>query len=351
MSEVNPIYRKVCAHVRAEDYDFVPKVLSLMMTPYQAEILLTMPAADAAEVAGKLGRDIAEVEKDIQNLFEKGLVLFRKKGGMRTFYSVTELKDTTLSNPKFDDEFGPEFFDIWDKFFDSDEVAKWWYTMPIEEGQTIPLMRVLPKWQSIKDVPGVLPCDDVRAMLKEKSSGSLGLNNCSCRRVSRLHADPAIPEEICFVFDEVADYCVKRGTGRYVTYEEGLEVLDKLEKLTVVNVCYNDKKPLRLIGNCGPYCLIFRWSDKYDLASGAPSRFRAVVDPDKCCRGEQCAKCCLFDAVDVKYDPERERKRSHINPDKCWGCGNCVVQCPHQAIHMELVRPPEFIPDNYTGVY
>ena len=76
-----------------------------------------------------------------------------------------------------------------------------------------------------------------------------------------------------------------------------------------------------------------------------------MVDPDKCCRGEQCAKCCLFDAIDVKYDPALERKRSFIDPDKCWGCGNCVVQCPHQAIHMELVRPPEFIPDKYTGIY
>ena len=106
-----------------------------------------------------------------------------------------------------------------------------------------------------------------------------------------------------------------------------------------------------MIGNCGPYCLIFRWSDKYDLASGAPSRFRAVVDADKCSRGEQCVKSCLFDAIDVKYDPQRERKRAFIDPDKCWGCGNCVVQCPNQAIKMELVRPPEFIPDKYTGVY
>jgi NAD-dependent dihydropyrimidine dehydrogenase PreA subunit len=32
-----------------------------------------------------------------------------------------------------------------------------------------------------------------------------------------------------------------------------------------------------------------------------------------------------------------------IDVEKCYGCGNCVLACPVQAIILEEARPPEFI--------
>jgi ferredoxin len=350
MAELNPVYQKISAQLRGEDFEFLPRVLSLIMKPDQAEILLTLPAADVTEIATKLKRDPANVEKDVKELAEKGLVLYRKKGGLRSFYSLTELKDTTLSNPKFDKEYGHKFFDLWDEFFDSDEFARWWYTLPLDENQTIPLMRVIPKWQALQGVDGVLPCDDVSQMLKEKQD-TLGINHCSCRRVSYRHCEPDIPEEICFTFDEVTDYCVQRGTGRRISYDEAIALTNELNKYNLVHLCYNDKRPLRLIGNCGPYCITFRLAGKYSITNCAPTRFHAEVDTEKCHRGEECLKRCLFDAIDVRYDPELERKRAFIDPVKCLGCGNCVLHCPEQAIKLVVDKPPEFIPDKYTGIY
>jgi NAD-dependent dihydropyrimidine dehydrogenase PreA subunit len=38
-----------------------------------------------------------------------------------------------------------------------------------------------------------------------------------------------------------------------------------------------------------------------------------------------------------------------IDPDKCVGCGLCVPLCGPKAMTMEVVRPPEFIPEKISG--
>jgi ferredoxin len=36
--------------------------------------------------------------------------------------------------------------------------------------------------------------------------------------------------------------------------------------------------------------------------------------------------------------------KAAINPDKCYGCGGCVIKCPAKAMRLTLVRPVEHIP-------
>jgi ferredoxin len=44
-----------------------------------------------------------------------------------------------------------------------------------------------------------------------------------------------------------------------------------------------------------------------------------------------------------------ETPKAVINAEKCVGCGVCVLKCPPGAMTMELVRPPEFIPETIAG--
>ena len=50
-----------------------------------------------------------------------------------------------------------------------------------------------------------------------------------------------------------------------------------------------------------------------------------------------CADVCQFDAID--------RDAYTVKPDKCVGCGNCVLRCAPKALAMELIRTPDWIPD------
>jgi hypothetical protein len=42
-------------------------------------------------------------------------------------------------------------------------------------------MRVIPRWKAIKDLPGVLPCEDVREILK--ASAPITAMNCPCKKL------------------------------------------------------------------------------------------------------------------------------------------------------------------------
>jgi ferredoxin/biotin operon repressor len=320
-----------------------------MATREQAKILLEMPVRNSDEIADKLGMDKETVDAHIRELYEKGLVFKRLKGGLRAFYSATELKDATPTNPKFDEEFGEEFFDLWDDWFNSDEAANWWFSMPEAPGQTKPLMRIIPKWRAIKDVPGILPCDDVRELLKEHEE-SLGINNCSCRRVSRKHAAKEIPDELCFVVKTTSEYCIDRGSGRKISLDEALEIIDNVKDHRLIHISYNEKPISRLLGLCGGYCIVFRWSPSGTIDNCAPSRFQAEVDPAKCNGTKECLDECLFDAITLKAG-DQGKSSAFIDAEKCMGCGNCALKCSSGAIEMKLVRPPEFVPDKYVGIF
>jgi NAD-dependent dihydropyrimidine dehydrogenase PreA subunit len=85
----------------------------------------------------------------------------------------------------------------------------------------------------------------------------------------------------------------------------------------------------------------------------APSRFEATVEAEKCL-GNECKKCteiCIFGAAQMKHYTEFDEERAYIDTEKCMGCGNCVVHCPVGVQKMKLVRPPEFIPDEYDGLF
>jgi len=67
------------------------------------------------------------------------------------------------------------------------------------------------------------------------------------------------------------------------------------------------------------------------LSGCEPSEdFTVVVDDAKClgytCR--ICEKVCRFDAIHF-YGPD---STPVIDPNKCTSCGNCVKECPQQAL-------------------
>jgi NAD-dependent dihydropyrimidine dehydrogenase PreA subunit len=51
----------------------------------------------------------------------------------------------------------------------------------------------------------------------------------------------------------------------------------------------------------------------------------------------------------IRPEPSKTGKRSKklkatIDPEKCWGCGVCVVGCESESLSMKQVRPVEHIP-------
>ncbi len=53
----------------------------------------------------------------------------------------------------------------------------------------------------------------------------------------------------------------------------------------------------------------------------------------------------------MRHYPEAGEERAYIDPEKCMGCGSCVVSCPVGVRTMKLVRPAKHIPDTVAGIY
>ena len=212
---------------------------------------------------------------------------------------------------------------------------------------------VVPRWKAIKDIPGVLPIEDMREVFR--AHRRFALLHCVCRS-----DDPErqcdTPEEICFTFDRGADATIADGRGKELTLREALDWYDNLAQYPIVTLlmggapAMNDPKELGAMCQCHWDCCLamMPWYMPYSNYTIADfimkTRFRATVDPAKCI---ECGKCkterCQFSACDFKFYPELGATRAYVNEENCAGCGCCVETCPVGARSMKAVAGPEYI--------
>jgi electron transport complex protein RnfB len=72
------------------------------------------------------------------------------------------------------------------------------------------------------------------------------------------------------------------------------------------------------------------------------SNHRAEVDAGLCNACGACAERCQLAAIAVMGDA------ATVNPDRCIGCGNCVVVCTAQALRLRK-REEERLPPRSTN--
>jgi Pyruvate/2-oxoacid:ferredoxin oxidoreductase delta subunit len=103
---------------------------------------------------------------------------------------------------------------------------------------------------------------------------------------------------------------------------------------------------------CADACLVLNPIIRGDkvMAALRPSRFLPKVDHKLCREGcKDCLQVCGFSAIEMKTVPGHKTPVATIIKEKCVGCGLCAIKCGPKAIVMELVQPPEFIPETLVG--
>ena len=198
--------------------------------------------------------------------------------------------------------------------------------------------RILPRWESIRDIPGVQPYEDIRQILRAQDT--LALAHCACKRSYR-HRQCGIPDESCINVGRTAQYNLDRGVGREITCEQALDVLEEYNHYPVVNLTVNQREVNQLVCNCHWCCCVA-------LKEAEKSRFIATVDAASCQSCKACVGRCQYGAAQVKYYPELGEERAYVDAELCRGCGCCVISCPAAARTMKLVRPPEHIPESLS---
>jgi Pyruvate/2-oxoacid:ferredoxin oxidoreductase delta subunit len=315
-----------------KDSELIPKILQCMINDNQADLLISLPGTPD-EMAAKLNRPVDEIESDLKDMFTKGLVFKKEKGGKtqwRPPAHLAQFHDGTILWPKAP----PEFYDLWRDYMDNEwpELAT-----VLVKFMPRPFTRVVPVGKSIETGKvQVLAPESIRQIIE--SSSRIAITKCTCRLTMRKCDAPV---EVCLQINRGADYTIERGTGREVSKKEAFEIIDRTEEAGLVHVTMNKAGVGHFICNCcGCCCQSFTLliSDRLSLCD--PSRYRPEVDPQICTSCGICEERCWFDAI--KAD---EKSVAAVIQDKCLGCGQCAIGCPEHAITMTEIREPGFIPE------
>ncbi|MFC1823903.1 ATP-binding protein [Thermodesulfobacteriota bacterium] len=357
--EEREVYSAVARKLCGPDYnDNILFPFQIALDLNKAKVFIEMPGS-AEDIAEKTGFTPQFIEDTMKELYHKGYAVLTRRSGYQPARSVIQVVDTGPIQ-KYADELGDEYFkSLYSSMAGMPTLAL--------ASMAIPLLKVIPHYKAL-EMSGfkeeeILPEENLNEQMKKASS--IGAHYCGCRRAV-WGAEEREEAYVCLCFDYMAEYEVKRGSARMLSYEEVIELEENLAKtwnaITPQNGTYLDA-----LCNCN-YEAQCVWEEMemagMPMKDGvAPSRYQAVVDPEKCISCQDCVLKCKAEAFTmIQYEGEK-KFRAWADPDRCMGCGCCVINCKGKACSMITVRPPEFIesadrpaagrydtPDKYVGI-
>ena len=293
-------------------------IFERLLTTEEADILLELPTPPQ-EIAGKLNLDQETVERRIEEMYQKGLVIPTSKGYFPP-RAIAQFHDTVLTTPGVSSAVA----DLWQQFSEED-----WFRPHADELAEAGDKRakVYPMFKAIETSSDILPDEDVRRMVQQTEL--IAVAPCPCRIRGRQCDAPL---DTCLQFNKAAEFTLRRGIGREISVEETIEILDDAEEYGLIHTAPN----IPVLCNCCSCCCnIVRPLDKHGkLQQGLrKNSYRSVVSPQLCTGCRLCVDRCFFGAIEMKDDTVT------VDTEKCFGCGSCVVSCPAEgALRLELAE-------------
>jgi Fe-S-cluster-containing hydrogenase component 2 len=310
-------------------------ILKKLFTGEEAEmfLLLSMIPETPESVAKRIGRDAGTVTALLEQMLEKGLIFCRRKDGAAKFGALPFAPGMFEQQSESMDI---ELAELFEDYFQEAFHKSFTETSPVLIHRPIPINRVI-------DVSSPMAVyDNSREIVRTQSL--IAVAKCICR-VQKGMIDEGCdkPVETCLMFGSQARYFMDRGTGRPITTDEALEILDQCEEAGLVTQPFNAQTPANIC-NCCPDCCVVLGALKqhpHPVAMVKPS-FYALVDVDRCEACETCLERCPMDAITIDGD-----NAAQVNLDRCIGCGLCVSTCPIEAMRLaprpedQRLEPPE----------
>ena len=222
-------------------------------------------------------------------------------------------------------------------------------------------MHVIPVEKAIETENTSIDLEHISYWLKKYNK--FAASPCSCR-LSRAKLGEGCGdsyEDWCIAVGDMADYIVETDRGRYISYEEALEIFRKAEDNGYVHQITNidGAEKIFAICNCNVnVCNALRTSQLFNTPNMSRSAYVAKVEPENCVACGRCVEFCPAGAVklgqklctkdgpvvypkhelpdDTKWGPEKwdidYRDKNRIN---CYDTGTapCKTACPaHIAV-------------------
>lgn len=340
--EMKDIYVKLLERMNCPNpnSEYMRKIMRKLVTPEEGELLLGLPA-EPAELARQSGMPEDTVQRRLREFMEKGLVVPTSKG-LRMVRDVIQFHDANLSSS--DKWVDGELLDLWKDFYEVEFMPLTEKLSAMTAESSVKSVRIVPAWKAIELSPDLpvtkLPPEENLPDLV-KGADVIALVPCTCRRSLR-RCDAKV--DVCVLFNRGAEYAINRGAGRKVSADEAMAIFREGEEAGLVHTWpFALSSRLNEICNCcRDCCIIFDPGLKLGtLDRGlAKSHLRAEVHKGVCDGCQDCVETCFFGAIEMKKDPPGKKLKAAVDPEKCYGCGACVVACsPHvHAIRMKLLE-------------
>lgn len=273
--------------------------LASVVTDEMAEVALAMKVrvpATAAEVAKKCKKSVERTEELLEEMSVIGVIEYNwENEDHHKQYVLPMFVPGCAEFMVMNKEQVEEHTEIADFF---EQMAR----LPLEKvTPMVPLggagigMHVIPVEKAIPANQQSASVEHISHWLNKYDKYSVGA--CSCRRQQRIRGEGTgdLEDDLCIGVGDMADYCVETGKGRYIDYDEVMEILQRAEDNgyvhQITNIDGEDK--IFAICNCAVgVCNALRTSQLFNTPNMSRSAYRASVKPEKCVACGKCVEYC-----------------------------------------------------------
>lgn len=333
------VYQRLARHLESlvMGYPYSEALIDLlkaMFTPAEAEAVLAIPndlapleAAGLDRAAKRTSLPYNELETALESAADKNMIYSTRLPSGEKGYALHQVG------------YGmPQAF-FWHGRTD-ETAAKMarlvlkYFTVPVTRevygGSPTKTFKYSPVGAKI-EVPkqGVLPHEEILAIVNRAEK--IALAHCPCRMSARIlgRTDCTHSLEVCFKYDEMAEFVISRGLAREVSRDETAHIMGECEREGLVHMVDNTRGETKHTCNCcGHYCwnvgIIKRRKIPRDVLMAV--YFIRETDFEACLACGACAEICPVEAVRLSGG------EIEVDKDWCIGCGVCAGVCPTNAI-------------------
>ena len=327
------------------------KVLQTTCTEEEAEFASKFPdkSCTLRELANIYKKDESELSKLLETMARKGVIFnFTSETGDKKYdlnpilpgameYYILRRLDKPEKIKKYLELFAQmavESKEYIDRIMEDDpEKAKTY--LPSE-----PHFRTLTINEALPDKKEVYSYENVLEMVENQTSFAAML--CTCREgIGPSFTGPCrvegVPRRHCLQFGRTAEFVLEQkiGDAKRITKQECKDIIKVCNKAGLVQNVNNFIDDLHFICNCCPCCcgIVQQVKMLGPTQSGLvePTNFIPAVDERSCTGCGDCVDQCPVEAISLKDDV------AFFNREGCLGCGFCATICPVECIILERV--------------
>ncbi|NFA58982.1 FAD-dependent oxidoreductase [Clostridium sporogenes] len=313
--------------VKVKPTDSEYKILATVTTDEMAEVALHLEIRkpkSVEEVADLCKKPADEVEKILYKMAVDGSVKVEKENGVDKYFLelyVPGVMEYMVANRENIKKYPviPESFEEYTRKLGALMAGN----IPVGMG----VMRVIPIESAIEGDTRRASYEEISDLINKHEIFSVA--DCACRTSMRVIGQGCghTVEEMCIQLGPAAEYYIRTGRGRRITREEAISICKKAEKEGLIHQIPNLSGPgktLAICNCCGCSCFGLRNANLYRNPDFSRSNYISQVDKDKCVACGQCVENCPSNALTLGQNlcakkPIKVEKEKETPYDTKWG--------------------------------